>query len=456
MTPFATASSKVESDIAALQSQVAALQSTPFIPGPPSPSRAYQMDIRDFGARCDGKTDDAWAIQKAQDAAPLNASTPAPGGMPLTTVYLPPLRTLVSQTILMRTPAVQLRGEGLAGGDFRAYAMSAISTLVAAPGFQGSAVLSWDPLEVNAHWGLQGFDGLSEIRGVSCRNVCVDLVDAPTVTAFQLRSLSNCPEFSHLSCYGGTGMLLDVGTSQMPHAPYSLPCEGLRLVNCYSYGAMDRNGRPTGLSATGPMARLGGCNETRIVDGKLLWMGGASQGFPAWLIEPEIVARDNGQIGVYPGAAIMFCCNSTGGREAHYSVRGAEANGFHYRASNLTWFGAVMEGWNVGIEINQDPVSPGVDGLSFLSQNVDIGISNSFRTPQGVAPMAVVADYVWGGEMRFNNLGESPLAGVRTGKHTCDIRGHGGINPNALGAGAKWVDEGINQITFTPYHGFQP
>ncbi len=427
---FISAAQGVE---AAIRDQVSAWYPTPPATPAPATGRTDKKDIRDYGAKCNGTTDDSGAIQRALNDVPFpytGKSTPDIN----TVVYFPPLRTAIGSKIKVVSPGTIMQGVGLCGGDNHQGAL-AISTLVTLPGFQGDAAVGVSPQYVNDYWGLTGYAGLPEVRGVAIRNICVDLNATHPLTAFQLRSVSNSPEWVECSAIGGTGMGFDIGGQQIFAIPHSLPCEGLIFRNCYVWGSYNANGNTLGLPMTGPMWRLAGCNEILVIGGKALYDGVWQVGspYPAISIESEVLNRDNGSI-ITVGSNIRFQSYSTANPPTHFRVQGASLNGVHYRPSGIVITSCTPEGFNRVLEANQDTPIPGEDWGSWLSMGISMDCSNSPKTPWGTDPQYAVVDYCFGGKFDFDNLCLADGgAGARFGKTTLALQIYKGLNPNTRG-----------------------
>lgn len=449
VTPaFTNAGQAVDSAIAGVLAQIQSAGPQPIFVPPANGTRDV-IDVRDFTVKGDGKSDDAANIQRALDAVPFSKQ-PVPPGVYSPVVFFPALRYGLSTKLLARNPGTIIRGQGLFDGDI-VQAKTAVSCLVPLPGFQGDAAISWDPLDINARWGMPGQSGMTEIRGMGAEFMTVDLTNSPMTTGFKARSLSNCPPWVGCTVYGGRSYGFDFAGSQIPGPPHSLPCEGFTMISCYVYGNMGANGQSQGGDPAAPMVRIAGMNEGKFVACKWLYFAQDTGNGPypnnneaAVLIESEVLIRtDQGSL-VTPIGNLSFDGCSTANNRTHYRVRGCDYNGSHYRPGNISWVNCISEASNVSFEINQEPLTPGVDNTSWLSENICIDASNTYRWPSfGNNPMHVVADYILGGKAEFNNL----VSGASFGPNTKAMQLFGGLNPNTAGLPMNLISQGRNRVS---------
>ena len=135
------------------------------------------VNVKWFGAKGDGVTDDSEAIQKT-----INAT--------IGEIFIPIGVYIVSKTINLKNN-IRLRGAG-AGAIFSGEGYQRLSVIKPSIGFVGDSVINIDPLTISA--------GLSYMFGISVNDMLFDLINIKNEEKICLNilSLSNSETFSNI------------------------------------------------------------------------------------------------------------------------------------------------------------------------------------------------------------------------------------------------------------------
>lgn len=193
------------------------------------------IDIRSFGCKCDGVTDDVTNFQAAINSAGITSPTGS------ATVQVPRGRTAVSTALRMPRAGIIIQGWGMMGnGGESGFGGSdpVCSTIVPTSGHDNTPMLSMDPA-------FYGGSSPQFLRGSCLRDISFDVSGSTRFTAgtppvvLNLIEVSNCPEFVNIFVYGSIGTMLYIGpNSGFSGNPLS---ENLVFRNCYFFGGFTGN-----------------------------------------------------------------------------------------------------------------------------------------------------------------------------------------------------------------------
>lgn len=174
---------------------------------PTQAARAPQIDVRQYGAKGDGTTNDTTAIQNAINAASTGTTPYGPA-----TVFLPRGKYLVTTVLKFTHEGIVLHGEGMMGTGGLANDQVA-SVLIAnnAIAHDNTPIIQINP---------QDYGSSQWQRGCSIRNISIDVSGSsrfnsgtpPTVIV--CKEVSNCPVFiQDVIVFGHIGCGLDISAN---------------------------------------------------------------------------------------------------------------------------------------------------------------------------------------------------------------------------------------------------
>lgn len=392
------------------------------------------IDIRQFGCKCDGSTDDTTNFQAAINSAGVTSPTGS------ATIQVPRGRTMVSTALRMPRAGIIIQGFGMmgTGGETGSGGTGGIdptpSTIAATNGHDNTPVLSMDPAFYS---GSPQF-----LRGSCLRDISFDVSASSRFTTgtppvvLNLIEVSNAPEFVNVMVYGSISTSMYIGpNSGFSGNPIS---ENLVFRNCYFFGGYAGNST----AAIAHMVIVQASDNIRFEGGFISYNGPLTindnvNDIAGIQILPGVTSTGGGYNNINNGIVM----NGTAFSSLPVAIRLTNADHssecFCPRYARFT--NILCENYNKVFAINQETTSftPGQRRSTVSIRGLVFG-GNALGPNQKL----IVGSKMQGGYIELNFLnfaGDLTLDSTTTG-----VEYHIGANPNGAGAFFDAADAGSN------------
>lgn len=414
------------------------------MPAPTGPDYPTQLqrnvviDIRQFGCKCDGSTDDTTNFQAAINSAGVTSPTGS------ATIQVPRGRTLVTTALRMPRAGIIIQGFGMmgTGGEAGFGGLDPIpSTIVANNSHDNTPMLSMDPAFYS---GSPQF-----LRGSCLRDISFDVSLSTRYTTgtppvvLNLIEVSNAPEFVNVMTYGSIGTQMYIGpNSSFSGNPIS---ENLVFRNCYFFGGYGGNSTV----AIANMVIVQASDNIRFEGGFISYNGPLTindnvNDIAGIQILPGVTSTGGGYNNINNGIVM----NGTAFSSLPVAVRltnvdhvtpGSPPVNECYCPRYARFTNLLVENYNKVFAINQETtaVTPGQRRSTVSIRGLVFG-GNALGPNQKL----IVGSKMQGGYIELNYLnfaGDLNLDSTTTG-----VEYHIGANPNGAGAFFDAADTGSN------------
>lgn len=411
------------------------------------------IDVRTFGAKGDGATNDYTAIQNALNSCPSSSGTAYVGPCH---VFIPRGVYLISQTLKFNQQSIILEGEGPGGGIEASNPDRAIGTTLVACSSSGTpsgcSVFSGTNLLQITMDDVNTFNSVSNkgwMRGSSVKNLDLDIEYNTGLVGLALFGLSNNPALDNVTISGGTATSLLIAPSTGSSSTRNTWDEGLVFNNLYiRSNSRIIQGGCTAVDYTNSPVHITAAAETAFRSGKIVSCRQNNSNVPIVLMDGNVYATTCTGVGT-PDAActgagtlnsvqtvngVIFDGVSIGGTNfSAFRIIGTDCTngsagscGFggtgHYGQSDIILSHIIFEGFNTGLECGLEST-----GLTRFANGNIILTDSVFRTPVGTNPGVANVDWITGG--KIDNPYNASANGVRTtlGANTNNIVAHIGF-----------------------------